>query len=177
MFYVPLYVEWLRSRPALVFWLATLAQAVVWLAGADAVLRGAARRSGAASRHRPRIPLRQRCRTAARLLARRNRVSHRRPVRRLCAGADLRGRDLLVRLRARPRHRRTGACGAGGAADGRHFAVHGAVAGFRPADFDHGVVGGGAAALLASGSAGAASARGTCLASRRRSFFSPPTPR
>jgi hypothetical protein len=31
MFYVPLYVEALRSRPVLVFWLATLAQAVIWL--------------------------------------------------------------------------------------------------------------------------------------------------
>jgi hypothetical protein len=32
MFHVPLYVEALRSRPGLVFWLATLAQAVLWLA-------------------------------------------------------------------------------------------------------------------------------------------------
>ena len=31
MFYVPLYIEALRSRPALVFWLATLAQAALWL--------------------------------------------------------------------------------------------------------------------------------------------------
>ena len=31
MFYVPLYIEGLRSRPALVFWLATLAQAAVWI--------------------------------------------------------------------------------------------------------------------------------------------------
>ena len=31
MFYVPLYIEGLRSRPQLVFWLATLAQAVLWL--------------------------------------------------------------------------------------------------------------------------------------------------
>ena len=31
MFYVPLYIEVLRSRPVLVFWLATLAQAVLWL--------------------------------------------------------------------------------------------------------------------------------------------------
>jgi Dolichyl-phosphate-mannose-protein mannosyltransferase len=30
MFYVPLYVELLRSRPSLVFWSATLAQALVW---------------------------------------------------------------------------------------------------------------------------------------------------
>jgi hypothetical protein len=30
MFHVPLYVEFLRSRPRLVFWLATLAQAVLW---------------------------------------------------------------------------------------------------------------------------------------------------
>src|SRR5208282_5763805 len=31
MFYVPLYIEALRSRPALVFWLATLAQAALWI--------------------------------------------------------------------------------------------------------------------------------------------------
>jgi len=31
MFYVPLYFEAIRSRPTLVFWLATLAQAVLWL--------------------------------------------------------------------------------------------------------------------------------------------------
>ena len=92
-------------------------------------------------------------RPAARLLARRDCVSHRRAVRRLCAGADLRGHDLLVRVRARPRHRRSGACGDGGAADGRHFAVHGAVAGFRSADPGHGAVGGGAVALLAGGDA------------------------
>jgi hypothetical protein len=32
MFYVPLYIEALRSRPALLFWTAALAQAVVWIA-------------------------------------------------------------------------------------------------------------------------------------------------
>jgi hypothetical protein len=32
MFYVPLYIEALRSRPRLVFWLATLAQAALWVA-------------------------------------------------------------------------------------------------------------------------------------------------
>src|SRR5579864_7723977 len=32
MFYVPLYFEAIRSRPALVFWVAALAQAVLWLA-------------------------------------------------------------------------------------------------------------------------------------------------
>ncbi len=31
MFYVPLYFEALRSRPVLVFWLVTLAQAVLWI--------------------------------------------------------------------------------------------------------------------------------------------------
>jgi hypothetical protein len=31
MFYVPLYIEGLRTRPLLVFWLATLAQTVLWL--------------------------------------------------------------------------------------------------------------------------------------------------
>jgi hypothetical protein len=32
MFYVPLYIEALRSRPMLLFWAATLAQAVLWIA-------------------------------------------------------------------------------------------------------------------------------------------------
>jgi hypothetical protein len=32
MFYVPLYIEALRSRPALLFWTATLAQAALWVA-------------------------------------------------------------------------------------------------------------------------------------------------
>lgn len=32
MFYVPLYIEALRSRPSLLFWAATLAQAAIWLA-------------------------------------------------------------------------------------------------------------------------------------------------
>src|SRR5579863_5894633 len=31
MFYVPLYFEAIRSRPVLTFWLATLAQAVLWI--------------------------------------------------------------------------------------------------------------------------------------------------
>ena len=31
MFYVPLYLELLRSRPQLVFWFAALAQAAIWL--------------------------------------------------------------------------------------------------------------------------------------------------
>jgi hypothetical protein len=31
MFYVPLYIEALRSRPLLLFWLATLAQAMLWI--------------------------------------------------------------------------------------------------------------------------------------------------
>lgn len=31
MFYVPLYIEWLRSRPRWLFWVATLTQAVLWL--------------------------------------------------------------------------------------------------------------------------------------------------
>jgi hypothetical protein len=32
MFYVPLYFEAIRTRPAIVFWVATLAQAALWLA-------------------------------------------------------------------------------------------------------------------------------------------------
>src|SRR5262249_60734135 len=31
MFYVPLYIEALRSRPRLVFWLAVVAQAALWV--------------------------------------------------------------------------------------------------------------------------------------------------
>jgi Dolichyl-phosphate-mannose-protein mannosyltransferase len=32
MFFVPLYIEWLRSRPLLLFWVAALSQALVWIA-------------------------------------------------------------------------------------------------------------------------------------------------
>ena len=31
MFFVPLYIEILRSRPVLLFWVATLAQALIWI--------------------------------------------------------------------------------------------------------------------------------------------------
>ena len=57
----------------------------------------------------------------------------------------------------------------GGAADGRHFGVHGADAGFRPADSGHGAVGGGAVVLLAGRDARAAGDIGTRSAPRRRS--------
>ena len=80
-----------------------------------------------------------------------------------------RGRDLLVRVRARPRHRRRHARGDGGAAHGRHFLVHGADAGFRPADPRHGAVGGGAVVLLARGDARAPRDTGTRSAPRPRS--------
>ena len=117
--------------------------------GADAVLCSAACRFGGASRDRPRVPVRCRCRSAACVLAGRDRVPCRRHVRRLSAGADLRGDDLLVRFRARPSHCRSGACRDGGAVDGWNFAVHRPVTRFRPADPDHGAVGYGAVALLA----------------------------
>ena len=40
MFYVPLYMEALRSRPLLVFWLAALAQALIWVAVPTAFYAG-----------------------------------------------------------------------------------------------------------------------------------------
>ncbi len=149
MFYVPLYVEMLRSRPVLVFWLATLAQAVVWLAvpmlfysappGDLAQLLAIGHEFRFDAGVGP--PLAYWLAEIAFRLAGLFGVY---ALAQVCVvttywcvfalGRAIVGAD---------------ACGHGGAADGRHFAVHGAVAGFRPADPDHGAVGGGAAALLA----------------------------
>ena len=117
--------------------------------GAAVVLRRAAERARATARGRPWVPAHRRFWAAARLLARGDRVSRGRPVRCLCAVADLRDRDLLVRVRARPRDRRPHPRGHGGAADGRHSGVHGTDAKFRSAYPCHGVLGSGAAVLLA----------------------------
>ena len=38
MITVSLFIELLRTRPRLIFWLAVLAQAAIWIAGAFAVL-------------------------------------------------------------------------------------------------------------------------------------------
>ena len=117
----------------------------------DGVLFRAAGRTRAGTRSRSRISAPRRFRSAARLLARRDYVSCGRPVRRLCAVADLRDRDLLVRVRARPFNHRRDACRHGGATDGRHFRIRGADAQFRPADPCDGALGRDAAVLLARG--------------------------
>ena len=117
------------------------------------------------------LPLRRRCRSAARLLARRDHVPRRRPVRRLCVVADLRDRGLLVRVHARPRNGRCNACRDGRAADGRHLRVRGADAGFRPADPRHGVMGSGAVVLLARGGGEAGSDIGTRSAAAAALLF------
>ena len=75
-------------------------------ARAGAVLFGAARRAAAGAGDRARIPARHRFRSAAGVLARRDRVSRCRHVRRLSAVADLHRRHLLGGAGARPRHRR-----------------------------------------------------------------------
>src|ERR1700684_3078501 len=115
MFYVPIYVEMLRSRPGLVFWAAALAQALVWLAVpvffytappgdlAQLLAIGHGFRLDAGGGPPPG------------LLAGRDCLPRRRHVRCLSLGADLRGDDLLVRLRARSRYRRSGARRHGGA--------------------------------------------------------------
>ena len=120
-------------------------------AGSADLLRRAARRAARAARRRPSISAQRQFRPAARLLACGNRVPFRRAIRRLCAVAALPDRDVLVRVYARPRHRRRDTCGDGGAADGRHRRFRGADARFWAADPCHGVVVGGAVVLLAGG--------------------------
>ena len=53
MFYVPLYFEAIRSRPALVFWLATLTQAVLWILVPMLFYAAPPADVGAGARHRP----------------------------------------------------------------------------------------------------------------------------
>src|ERR1700743_1225743 len=104
MFYVPLYVEALRSRPRLVFWLAVLAQAILWVA-VPALLYSAPPGDLAhllAVAHD--LPLRV-C-PAALLLGRRFCVPHGRHVRRLFVGTSVCGRGFLLCLCPRPRHGR-----------------------------------------------------------------------
>src|SRR5262249_52210087 len=151
-------------RSALSRTAALTAAAVVLVCRADASLPLArrpggilflpARRPGPTSRHRPRTPARQRRWSAARLLAWRNRVSHRRVVRRVPAVADLRGCHVLVRVRTRPRVARADARGHCRALDDRHRAIDGADPRFWADDLGHGAVGGDALALLASIHAG-----------------------
>ena len=149
MFYVPLYFEALRSRPVLVFWLATLAQAALWIVvpllfyaappGDLAQLLAIGHEFPLDGDFGPPLAY-----WLAEIAFRAGGLFGVYALSQIC-----RDRDLLVRVRARPRDRRRHARGHGGAADGRHFGVHGADAGFRPADPCHGAVGSGAAVLLA----------------------------
>ena len=66
-------------------------------------------------------------------------------------GAGLHRSHLLVGVHARPPHRRHAPCGAGRAAAGRRFGLHGAEPGFRSGGPGGAVLGPGAAALLARG--------------------------
>src|ERR1700738_4386356 len=134
MLHVSLLVEALRARPVLMFWVAALSQAVLWvllptliyaappadvplvLATDHEWLLGSP--AGPPLAHWVREnPLR------------RLRPPH---ARRLSALADLRGRHLLGRVRARPRHRRRAPRGHGGAAHGGRYRVHGADPRLRP---------------------------------------------
>ena len=133
MLTVSLPIEILRTRPRLIFWLATLSQAAALGRGADAVLFGAARRTRRGAGGRPRVQIRLGTGPAAGALARRDRAPRRRRPhdRRLSAVADLHRRDLLGGVPARTRDHRRSARGAGRAADGRHFGVHDRLARFR----------------------------------------------
>ena len=106
------------------------------------------------ARGRTRVPARHLPWTAARVLARRDRVRCCRHVRRLRAVADLRGRDLLGRIRARALDRGRAARGAGGAADGRGGRLYGADTGLRARHPHHAAVGDHPVALLARGRRG-----------------------
>jgi hypothetical protein len=148
MFYVPLYIEGLRSRPLLVFWLATLAQAAVWIAGADDVLRGAAGRTGAGARHRPRIPLEgdvgpPLAYWLAEIAFRVAGLFGVYALSQICVIATYWCVFALGRAIVGATHAAWRCC------SWSAFRVRGAVAEFRPADSGHGAVGGGAIVLLA----------------------------
>ena len=120
-------------------------------ARAAAVLFRAARPTAAGACDRPRLPAWNRLRAAARVLARRARLSRRRHVRRLSAFADLHRRHLLGGAQSRPRRGRRNPCRDGGAADGRRRGVLGADAGVWTGDPRHAALGHAAVSLLARG--------------------------
>ena len=123
-------------------------------ARAGAVLRGAAGRRAAGARRRSRMAARLVLWSAACLLVRRNCLHAWRCARPLCAVAALRDCDLLGGVRARPPHRRHGACRHGDPADGRHQPVHGAHDQFRADCAGDAAHGADAAALLDGSAAG-----------------------
>ena len=153
MLYVSIFVELLRSRPALAVWIAALAQAALW------TLVPALFYSGPPGDLPFVLAIGNELQLGTYLgpplafwLAEGAYV---------LAGNSLFGVYLLSQIcvvvtyyggvRARPLDRRRAACGDGGAADGRHLGVCGADAGLRPGHADHGAVVGHPAALLARG--------------------------
>ena len=170
MFYVPLYIEMLRSRPLLVFWAATLAQAVLWLAvpmlfyaappGDLAQLLAVGHEFRFDSGVGPPLAY-----WLAEIAFRAAGLFGVYALAQICVITTYCCVFALGSAIVGPR-----ACGDRGTADGRHFAVHGAVAGFRPADSGHGAMGYRVVALLAGHQRGG-SALGTCSAPPRR-FFS-----
>ncbi len=127
MFRVSLILEALRARPALMFWVAALAQGTLWTLvpslfyaappGEVPLVLAVGREWVLGSPYGP--PLAYWLADIAFTLA----GGVRRPLRALAA---LRGRHLLGGVRARPPHRRHRARRDGGPADGRHQRVHGA---------------------------------------------------
>ncbi len=75
MLHTSIIVELLRSQPRLTFWLAALDPDRAVVGVPVAVLLLAARRPAGRARGRPRVPARQLFRPAARVLARRHRLS------------------------------------------------------------------------------------------------------
>ncbi len=178
MLYVSIFVELLRSRPALAVWIAALAQAALWTLVPTLFYAGPPGD----------VPF---------VLAIGNELqlgTYLGPplafwlaeVAYVAAGNSLFGVYLLSQIcvvvtywcgvRARPFDRRRAARGAGGAADGRHLVLHGADAGFRSGHADHGAVGGHPAALLARGERGQARLLGRACRWRSASCSSPPMP-
>ena len=156
MHYVSLIIEFLRGRPALVFWTAALTQAALWTIlpalfysappGEVPMLLAIGHEFVLGSYLGP--PLAFWLGEAAFRIAG--------ALRRLCAGASLRRRHLLGRVHARARHRRHPPRGAGRSADGRHRRLHRAERRFRSGGHGGAVLGAGAAALLARGGRGPA---------------------
>ena len=176
MLYVSIFVELLRSRPALAVWLAALVQGLLWTLIPTFFYAGPPGDVPQRARDRARVPARHLSGPAARVLAGRGRLRPHRsqPVRRLPPVAGLRRRHLLGGVHARPLDRRRATCRARGAAHGGRLRVRGADARLRAGHSHHAALGGDPAALLAGGRRGPARTTGWCSRSRSACCCSPP---